>query len=135
MIYAKVSDESARFLEKELKATKDAKWYQRLKIIQLSSLGQTVSQLAEMFGISRSTVRDYIKRYNKGGLSALKRNYSSGRPPKIKLTKAEWEELLHRSPNQFEKLNTGARNWTQKLLVEYCYVYLDFHQGRLLVSE
>lgn len=32
---------------------------------------------------------------------------------------------MRRSPCQFEKLNTGARNWTQKLLAQYCSVYLD----------
>ena len=40
------------------------------------------------------------------------------------MTKAQWEELLHRSPAGFEKLNTGARNWTQALLVAYCAQYL-----------
>jgi len=37
MLYANVSPEDAPKLEQELKQAKDAKWYQRLKIIQLSS--------------------------------------------------------------------------------------------------
>jgi len=36
------------------------------------------------------------------------------------LTKAQWEELLRRSPSQFETLNTSARNWKKELLVNYC---------------
>jgi len=124
MIFAKVNEEGSKLLEKELKATKDAEWYRRLKIVQLSSLGETVSKLAEIFGLCKATVRDYIKRYNRGGLESLKRGNSNGRPPKINLTKAQWEELLHRSPCQFEKLNTGARNWTHKLLSMYCREYL-----------
>ena len=40
MIYAHINDEGLKFLEKELKSTKDAKWYKRLKIIQLSSQGK-----------------------------------------------------------------------------------------------
>jgi transposase len=43
-------------------------------------------------------VRDYIKRYNGGGLESLKRRNSNGRPTKVKLSKAEWEELLHLFP-------------------------------------
>ena len=116
MIYAQVDDEGLKLLRKELKATKDAKWYRRLKIIQLSSQSETVPQLAERFDVCQATVREYIKRYNKGGLDTLKRNNSNGRPPKTQLTKAEWEELLHQSPCQFQKLNTGSRNWTHKML-------------------
>ena len=88
------------------------------------SLGEKISKLARTFDVCKATVRDYIKRYNKGGIETLERRNSNGRPPKIKLTRTEWEELLHRSPCQFEKLNTGARNWTQKLLAEYCHEYL-----------
>jgi transposase len=106
-------------LEAELKSTKDAKWYRRLKVIHLSSQGETVPTLTKTLDLSQTTIRNYIKRYNDGGIEALKRRNSNGRPTKIKLTKAEWEELLHRSPCQFEKLNTAARNWTQKLLVQY----------------
>ena len=124
MIYAQVNDESLKLLEKELKATKDARWYRRLKIIQLSSQGEKVRQLAKQFDVCQATVRDYIKRYNNGGLEILKPNKSSGRPPTTHLTKAEWEELLHQSPCQFVKLNTGARNWTQYMLSDYCYQYL-----------
>ena len=134
MIYARVTDEGLKLLEKELKSTKDAKWYRRLKIIQLSSRGEKVPQLAKRFDVCQATVRDYIKRYNSGGLETLKRNNSSGRPPKTQLTRAEWEELLHRSPCQFEKLNTGARNWTHKMLSQYCYEYLGVQIGQPAIS-
>jgi transposase len=125
MISAKINEEDLKLLAGELKSTQDAKWYRRLKIIQLSSLGETVSKLSNTFDVCKATVRDYIKRYNGGGLESLKRRNSNGRPTKVKLDKAEWEELLHRSPCQFEKLDTGARNWTHKLLSQYCRQYLD----------
>ncbi len=130
MIYAEVNDERLKLLEEELKSTKDAQWYRRLKIIQLSSQGEKVPQLARQFDVCQATVRDYIKRYNKGGLDTLKRGNSNGRPPKTQLTKAEWKELLHQSPYQFQKLNTGARNWTYKMLSEYCHEYLDVQIGQ-----
>jgi hypothetical protein len=47
MIFAKMNKEDLKLLAGELKATKDAKWYRRLKIIQLSSLGETVSKLSK----------------------------------------------------------------------------------------
>ena len=118
MIFAFINDENIELFEKELKETKDAKWYRRLKILHLSYKGLTVPQLAQEFDLSSATVRDYIKRYNQGGFFELKRSYSKGRPPKLELSKEELEELLRRSPCQFEKLNTAARNWTQHLLVK-----------------
>jgi transposase len=132
MIYAQVTDEGLKLLEKELKSTKDAEWYKRLKIIQLSSQGEKVPQLAKQFDVCEATVRDYIKRYGRNGLETLKRNNSSGRPPKTQLTKAEWEELLHRSPCQF--LNTGARNWTYKMLSQYCCEYLGVQIGQSAIG-
>jgi transposase len=132
MIYAKVNDYET--LEKELVNAKDINWYKRLKIIQLSSQGISVPQLAQTFDICQATVRDYIERYNDGGIATLKREYSKGRPSLIKLNKTQWEELLHQSPCQFEKLNTGARNWTQKLLVDYCSQYLDIQLTRSTIS-
>jgi hypothetical protein len=42
--------------------------------------------------------------------------------------------LLHQSPCQFEKLNTGARNWTQKLLIDYCLQYLDAKMSQSSIS-
>jgi len=80
MIYAQVNDKKLKLLEKELKATKDVKWYRRLKIIQLSSQGEKIPQLAKQFDVCQATVRDYIKRYNSGGLETLKPDKSSGRP-------------------------------------------------------
>ena len=77
MISVKENSEDLKLLEGELKATKDAKWYRRLKIIQLSSQGEKVSKLASMFDVCKATVRDYIRRYNLGGLKLLKRKNSN----------------------------------------------------------
>jgi hypothetical protein len=71
MIYAQVSDDGLKLVEEELKSTKDAKWYRRLKIIQWSSQGETVPQLSKRSDVCEATVRDYIKRYNSGGLGHL----------------------------------------------------------------
>jgi transposase len=129
MIYAQVNDEGLKLLEEELKSTKDVKWYRRLKIIQLSSQGETVRQLAKQFDVCEATVRDYIKGYERDGLAALKPGKSGGRPPTTQLTKSQWEELFHRSPCQFVKLTTGARNWTQDMVSQYCHEYLGVKIG------
>jgi transposase len=123
MLFAEVNPEAREELLQELKRSSDAKWYRRVKIIQLSSQQTSVPQLAKLFDLCTATVRDYIKRYNANGLIGLRRQSSDGAPAQIPLTKGEWEELLHQSPSQFDRLQTGARNWTQELVVEYLRAY------------
>jgi transposase len=123
MLFAEVSPEASEQLHEALKQASDAKWYRRLKIIQLSSQQTSVPELATLFDLCTATVRAYITRYNTDGLTGLKRASSDGAPPKIPLSKEEWETLLHQRPSQFDRLNTGARNWTQALVVEYLQRY------------
>jgi transposase len=123
MLYAQISPQTNKEVLKALKQTADSKWYRRLKIIHLSSQGRSVSELATLFDCCTATVRDYITRYNAEGLAGLTRQSSDGARVKIPLTKAAWEDLLHQSPSQFERLQTGARNWTQELLQGYLREY------------
>jgi transposase len=134
MLFAEVSPEASEKLHEALKQASDAKWYRRLKIIQLSSQQTPVPELATLFDLCTATVRDYITRYNADGLTGLKRTNSDGAPPKIPLSRQEWDTLLHQSPSQFARLNTGARNWTQALVVEYLQRYHDITVTQPAVS-
>jgi transposase len=118
MLYAKV-DQTAR---------------DRLKVIDLSAKGQKVSELAAIFDLSENTVRGYINRYNQGGLAGLKADYGQGRNKTITLSKDELVELLRRSPSQFEKLETGARNWNQALLKQYLCHYHQIEVSQSAIS-
>ena len=65
MIYAQPQAEHAiSVLQVELKGAGDAKWYRRLKIIQLSMSGMKVKKLSHQFDLCRKTVRNNIKAYN-----------------------------------------------------------------------
>ena len=134
MLYAEVNAEAPEQLREELKQATKAKWYRRLKIIQLSSQGMSVPTLVTLFELCAATIRDYITRYNAGGLKGLKPDVSDGAPVQIPLTKAEWEDLLHQSPAQFDKLKTAARNWSQNLLVAYLAAYHEVSVTRQAVS-
>ena len=126
MIFAFInSQKQQEELKQAISDTKEVKWYKRLKIIQLSSSGKSVPQLSVEFDLCPLTIRKYIHQYTKGGLESLSPSYGKGGFQKLKLRKEEWEEVLHQSPSQFEKLNTACRNWTQKLLVSYCQEYLS----------
>jgi transposase len=123
MLYVEISPQDHERLREELKHTADIRWYQRLKIIQLSSERKSVPELATLFDCCQATIRQYIRRYQARGLDGLKRRSSEGPLEKMPLTKPEWEELLHQSPSQFTRLHTGARNWTQELLQTYLQEY------------
>lgn len=131
MVYAQVDEAGRKELETEIKANPELKWYRRLQVINQSSKGQSAPELAELFYLGPQTIRRYIQRYNAGGLGGLKPDYGQGRPVEISLSKTEMEELLKRSPSQFEKLETGARNWTQDLLAQYLWHY---HQLKISQS-
>ena len=125
MIYARIKDEEERErLEKALETTRDRNWYRRLLIISLSSERYPVDRLSEMFNLCKATIRSYIKSYNEGSLEGLLPRKSTGRPPKIgHWTKNDWDEVLERTPNQYERLSTHSRTWTLGLLAKYVKEY------------
>ena len=127
MIYAQAQSEHAiTQLRDTLKEAKEVKWYRRLKIIQLSLAGSRVAKLADDFDLCRATIREYIKAYNAGEIEQLRAKKSPGRPPKVgQLHTDDWEQILHQTPNQYEKLETDSRQWTLSLLVDYAREYLD----------
>lgn len=134
MLFAKISPDATEELLKELKQTTDAKWYQRVKMIHLSAQQTPVAEIATLFDRCQETVRRYIRQYHAGGLQGLRRQASDGAPVKIPLTKAEGEGLLQQSPSQFDRLKTGARNWTQELVVEYLRLYHNVTVTQAAVS-
>ena len=134
MLYAKVNQTAREALNQAIKTVKNVKKYRRLKVIDLSAKGQKVNEIAAIFELSENTIRDYIKRYNQAGLEGLKATYGQGRSKSITLSKDELIELLRRSPSQFEKLDTGARNWNQALLKQYLWHYHQIDVSKSAIS-
>ena len=133
MLFARVDETARDELNQALKTADQTKWYVRVKSIDMSAQGQTISEIAEFFDLNYNTIRGYINRYNKGGLDGLKPKYGKGRRAAITLNKNELREILERSPSQFEKLETGARNWNQALMSRYLWHYhqIEVSQGAI----
>jgi len=134
MLYAKVNEVAREALNQAIKTAQNTKWYRRLKVIDLSAKGQKVSEIAAIFDLNDNTIRGYINRYNQGELEGLKANYGQGRNQTITWSKDELTELLGRSPSQFEKLETGARNWSQALLKKYLWEYHQINVSQSAIS-
>ena len=135
MIYANVDENDRIEFNQALKDAKDKKWYRRLKVIDLSSLGYSVPELSNMFDLHAITIRGYIHRYNHGGLPELRPSYGQGRREILPWSKEQWLELINQAPCQFEKLETGAQNWTQVLMVDYLAAYHAVHVTQAAVSQ
>ena len=134
MLYAKVNEAAREVLNQAIKAAQNTKWYRRLKVIDLSAKGQKTSEIAAIFDLSDNTIRGYINRYNQGELEGLTPTYRQGRNKTITLSKDELTELLGRSPSQFEKLDTGARNWNQALMKQYLWAYHQIDVSQSAIS-
>jgi transposase len=135
MIYAKVNKKGQKKIKKAVVEAQELKWYRRLKIIQLSGQGYGVPELAQMFDLSKATVRIYLKRYNNNGLKGLVPNYRSGRTASLNWTKEQWLDVLNQAPSDFEKLESGAKNWSQALLQQYLAEYHQVHLSQPAISK
>jgi transposase len=123
MLHAKVEPQVREMIRIEMQRADDKKWYVRLKIIDLSSQGQSVASLAQLFDLSEATIRSYIHRFNRIGMAGLRPDYGSGRPAILGWTQAQWLDVLAQSPANLSLLASQARNWTQALLRDYLKLY------------
>ena len=135
MIYAKVDAQAKNTLQAEMNSTTDAKWYRRLKVIDLSGQGFAVPELAQMFDLSAGTIRRYIHAYNEAGLGGLRPGYGKGRPLAVDWTKEQWLDLLSQCPAAFTELETGDQNWSQELLCRYLETYHQIQVTQTTVSK
>jgi len=125
MIYANIKNvEERERLYKALRTSKSKNWYRRLNIIALSSANYTVKELSEMFNLCEATIRNYIHSYNQGGLENLMPTKPSGRLPKISnWTREQWDEIMSKTPRDYERLNAQSHHWTLELLCLYLREY------------
>ena len=134
MIYANIKNEEERIrLADALRAAKDRNWYRRLQVIELSAEKYSVQELCDTFKLCEATIRNYIHSYNAGGLDKLAPVKPPGRPPKIAhWTKEQWDEVLERTPNRYEKLNEDSFQWTLERL--RCYLR-EYHQVDVCIAS
>lgn len=135
MIKARIDVQQQAQLDAEMRSTTDAKWYRRLKVIDLSGQGYSAAELSGLFDLGVGTIRRYIHLYNEAGLSGLRANYGPGRPAILAWSKAEWLDLLSQSPADLALLETGARNWTQALLAQYLARYHQVQVAQTTIAR
>ena len=79
----RLSTEQTQELVDVLDSWKDAGEVRRARAVCLSSKGYTIKESAEVLDVCFRSVRNWIRRYEKGGLAKLKTQPKSERPSPV----------------------------------------------------
>jgi len=83
MRQTKLTLEKAIELKERMLASKDSREIGRCRAMLLSHKGYSINDLADIFEVDRDTITNWINRYEFEGISGLKDEPRSGRPPKL----------------------------------------------------
>ena len=90
---------------------------ERIHFVLLSDRGKSPPEIADLFGYSAATVREWLERYQAEGLEGLYDEPRSGRPAKVNdALKAKLDHCLKTGPDTLGYL---ATIWTVVLLVTH----------------
>lgn len=71
-------------LQRLAKRERDGRVRLRLQGVILGRQGRSSREIGAALGVSSRSARDWIKRYNEGGVAALQEQPGRGRPPRLK---------------------------------------------------
>jgi transposase len=89
-------------IQQEIGRSEESRYDHRLHGLLLVTAGQSCRQVAELFGEDGTTVQRWVRRFERGGLEALREGERPGRPRA--LDPAQWRKLqsdLRKSPREF----------------------------------
>jgi len=89
-------------IQQEIGRNEESRYDHRLHGLLLVTAGQSCRQVAELFGEDGTTVQRWVRRFERGGLEALREGERPGRPRT--LDAAQWRKLqsdLRKSPREF----------------------------------
>lgn len=104
-------------IQQEIGRSEESRYDHRLHGLLLVTSGQSCRQVAELFGEDGTTVQRWVRRFEHGGLEALRDGERPGRPRLLDAT--QWRKLqgdLRRSPRDF---GLGATLWDGPVLSEH----------------
>ena len=113
--------------------TAPARQVERAQIIWLAHQGLSVPAIAEQLRVHKQTVRDWLKRFNKDGLSGLDDLPRGGKPPTY--TPEERAEVIALTLTNPQELDLPFACWTLDRLVAYLHEQKQIPIKRSRVSE
>jgi len=90
---------------------------ERIRAVELMEFGKSPEMVADVLGVSRSSVFEWQRKYREGGLAALSTKFASGRPTVLsdKQTVKLYSLVAGKDPRQ---LSFGMALWTRKMVAE-----------------
>src|SRR5713101_5854461 len=88
-------------IQQEISRNEEARYDHRLHGMLLVSAGQSCREVARLFGEDATTVQRWVRRFERGGLEALREGERPGRPRM--LDARQWRKLateLRRTPRE-----------------------------------
>ena len=129
-----LNEEEARVIAKLAHAhTASARLVQRAKIIDWSSQGQTVPQIAARLPIKETTVRKWIKRFEEQGLQGLEDAPRPGAPARY--TPETKARVLQAARTRPSELGLPFASWTFERLAAYVAEQLGVSMMRTRIIE
>ena len=113
--------------------TAPARQVERAQIIWHAHQGLTVAAIAEQLRVHRQTVREWLKRFNKDGLSGLDDLPRGGKPPTY--TPEQRAEVIALTLQNPQELDLPFACWTLDRLVAYLHDHKQIAIKRSRVSE
>jgi transposase len=104
-------------IQQEISRSEESRYDHRLHGLVLVCGGQSCRQVADLFGEDGTTVQRWVRRFEHGGLDALREGERSGRPRT--LDAAQWRKLqgeMRKSPRDF---GLAATLWDGPVLSEH----------------
>ena len=114
-------------LQQEIARSEESRYDHRLHGLLLVTAGQSCRQIAELFGENVTTVQRWVRRFEQGGLEALREGERSGRPSA--LDAGQWRKLqgdLRKTPRDF---GIPATLWDGPVLSEHLRRHYRVHLG------
>jgi transposase len=104
-------------IQQEIGRSEESRYDHRLHGLLLVTAGQSCREVAELFGEDGTTVQRWVRRFEDGGLDALREGERSGRPRT--LDAKQWRALqgdLRKTPRDF---GLAATLWDGPVLAEH----------------
>lgn len=110
----------------------------RIRGVKQIQSGISPEEVTRVFGLSRSTVYNWLAQYREHGMQGLKAKKISGRPPKIDGKKVKWiyDTIVQKSPLQFRfEFALWTREMIQKIISDKFGIKLGLSSVSRLLKQ
>ena len=114
-------------IHQEIGRSEESRYGHRLHGLLLLTAGLSSRQVAELLGEDSTTVQRWVRRFEHGGLEALREAKRSGRPRL--LNEAQWRKLEGDLRTDPRELGLTAKRWNGRVLSEHLHLHYAVDLG------